>query len=266
MNLKFFLSSSKVLLLLGFSSILLFIFFYLYSYKFRKEPAREIFFKILGSHTFLFYLSYKFFLQFHYHRLYPNLIPLTSWINWGLVMLTFLLFFISYLTRVAPLVRANRLSETIFPIFCAILPFGVYESPHWTHYQTIQNSFLNNIFHPFYSSRESFISIGLIIFGDLLILGGMLTLKSAFSIFVQARIHIQHGVYRFIRHPLYLGESFTTIGFGLLAVSWFNLFLVISFIILQRIRASLEEKKLASAFPGYCEYKRSTGAYFPKLL
>ncbi len=265
MNLKLFLSSSKILLFFGFSSVFLFLFFFFYSYRFRREPVREIFFKILGSHTFLFYLLYKIFLQFHYHSLYPNQIPITSWINWGLVMLTFLLFFISYLIRVAPVVRADRLSETLFPLLCAILPFGVYESPYWIHFQFIQESFLSRIFRPFYSSRPGFVSIGFIILGDLLILAGMLTLKSAFSIFVQARVHIQHGIYRFIRHPLYLGESLTTIGFCLLSVSWFNLFLALLFVILQRVRAALEEKKLAFAFPDYLEYKKSTGLYFPKI-
>lgn len=266
MSLKLFFSSSKILFFFGCSSAFLFIFFFFYSYRLRREPGREIFFKILGSHTFLFYLTYKFFLQFHYYSLYKNQIPITSWINWGLVMLTFLLFFISYLIRISPVIQAHRLSETVFPLFCAILPFGVYESPYWYHFQFIQESFLSWIFQPFYSSRQGFISISFIILGDLLIVAGMLTLKSAFSIFVQARVHLQHGIYRFIRHPLYLGESLTTIGFCLLSVSWFNIFLVILFIILQRIRASFEEKKLTSAFPGYLEYKKSTGLYFPKIL
>lgn len=266
MTLKLFLSSSKILLFFGFSSVLLFLFFFFYSYRFRNEPVKEIFFKILGSHTFLFYLTYKIFLQFHYYSLYPNQIPIASWINWVLVMLTFLLFFISYLIRIAPVIQAQRLSETLFPLFCAILPFGVYESTTWNHLQFIQESFLSRFFQPFYTSRQGFLSIGFIIFGDLLILIGMLTLKTAFSIFVQARVHIQHGIYRFIRHPLYLGESLTTIGFCLLSVSWFNLFLVLLFIIFQRVRASLEEKKLASAFPDYLEYKKTTGLYFPKIL
>ncbi len=265
MTLKFFLSSSKIFFFFGFSSAFLFLFFFFYSYRFRQEPIREIFFKILGSHTFLFYLTYKIFLQFHYYSLYPKQIPIASWVNWGLVMMTFLLFFISYLIRTAPVIRAHRLSETLFPLFCAILPFGVYESSSWNHLKFIQESFLSRFFHPFYTSKQGFVSIGFIILGDLLILSGMLTLKTAFSIFVQARVHIQHGIYRFIRHPLYLGESLTTIGFCLLSVSWFNLFLAILFIILQRVRASFEEKKLASAFPGYLEYKKITGLYFPKI-
>ncbi len=109
------------------------------------------------------------------------------------------------------------------------------------------------------------VSTFLILVGNLLTVWGLFYLKEAFSILTQARLHVQEGPYRWIRHPLYVGESLATLGFFLIAPSWFNLVSTFLFLVLQRYRAGVEEQKLSSAFSSYVDYQKRTGAYFPRV-
>jgi protein-S-isoprenylcysteine O-methyltransferase Ste14 len=73
------------------------------------------------------------------------------------------------------------------------------------------------------------------------------------------------GPYRFVRHPVYLGESLGTI-FAFLATGvWLNVFGVISwFALLDQAKA--EEVFLERRFGKiYVDYKEKTGRFFPKV-
>ncbi|QQR79337.1 MAG: isoprenylcysteine carboxylmethyltransferase family protein [Deltaproteobacteria bacterium] len=238
--------------------------------KFLNSLYRETFFKIAGALFFIVYILYRIDLRIREYQHHPQLFTLFAHINWSLIMLTFLLYFISYLIRKPPIARALTLTERFFPPFCASLSYLIYESPGWSHWSRIQNiPFLKNIFTPFYPfdmGHPHILSVILLIAGNTILAIGLYYLKTCFSIVIQARGLIQNGIYRYIRHPLYIGQTLTTIGSCLWIPSWFNIFLTLLFIPLQRYRAYLEEKKLTSVFPNYQEYKKKTGAYFPKMF
>ena len=82
---------------------------------------------------------------------------------------------------------------------------------------------------------------------------------------VEAREPVYGGIYKYIRHPIYIGEMIAIIGTLIFRFSIINLILVVIFIFGQIIRARLEEKKLSTVFPSYAEYKQKTGAFFPKF-
>jgi protein-S-isoprenylcysteine O-methyltransferase Ste14 len=236
----------------------------------RQEPVQELLARILGANFFSAYLAYRIDLQTRYHFTYPFLYNFFSWLNWSLTMATIFLFFMTYFTRVPAVAPASRLREIVFPFLCVLLPFGVYESTGWTYFSWLGNHpSLVAALKPFFNRPPGYwnwTSTGLIFFGNLLIVTGMFSLKSSFSIMAEARIFISRGPYRWIRHPIYVGESLATLGFCVLNPSWFNLFLTALFILMQRVRAHFEEIKLEKVFPEYLVYKERTGAYFPRIV
>jgi protein-S-isoprenylcysteine O-methyltransferase Ste14 len=68
-----------------------------------------------------------------------------------------------------------------------------------------------------------------------------------------------------VRHPLYIGEIIATAGVLVFRFSPVNAVLFVLFALCQIVRADLEEKKLLSVFPEYEQYRRTTGAFFPRF-
>jgi protein-S-isoprenylcysteine O-methyltransferase Ste14 len=90
-------------------------------------------------------------------------------------------------------------------------------------------------------------------------------LKRSFSIMVEIRSLITSGVYNKIRHPLYTGELLHFLGIALIFNNIFVYGMLAFLIILQSLRAKLEEKKLIAHFPDYLIYMKSTGFFFPRF-
>ena len=83
---------------------------------------------------------------------------------------------------------------------------------------------------------------------------GLWTLKRSFSITVEARDLVTNGPYRFIRHPIYLGEMLTALAVAFWRFSLLNLFIFTLFVVIQLFRAKWEEEKLVKVFPDYKKY------------
>lgn len=100
----------------------------------------------------------------------------------------------------------------------------------------------------------------LAISGFLLALIGILTLGNFFGVLPKPKRLITHGVYRYLRHPIYLGLSLGLIGLSLATGSTLGFFYTLTVIIpLNLIRARAEEKKLLQIFgAAYLAYQRET--------
>lgn len=74
------------------------------------------------------------------------------------------------------------------------------------------------------------------------------------------------GSYRWVRHPLYTTGTLFSLGFSLVAASWFTaLLLILESIVLDR-RTSIEEGQLIARFgDDYLKYMEQTGHYLPKI-
>ena len=99
----------------------------------------------------------------------------------------------------------------------------------------------------------------LVVFTGLAVRGiAILTLKKLFTVTVSIEKNhkiIDHGIYRYVRHPAYLGSLLICLGFGLAFENWISLlivFLPVLFVFLNRIK--IEEKVLADNFGD--EYKK----------
>ncbi|MEI6683515.1 MAG: isoprenylcysteine carboxylmethyltransferase family protein [Bacteroidota bacterium] len=66
------------------------------------------------------------------------------------------------------------------------------------------------------------------------------------------------GLYKFVRHPAYMGSVIQTLGFPLLFGSLWSIMPVGLMIILLITRTYLEDKTLKNELPGYPEYARNT--------
>ncbi len=88
-------------------------------------------------------------------------------------------------------------------------------------------------------------------------------LGRSLSVIAQARQVVDHGPYRWVRHPLYTGEIVSSLGLAIGAGSPQALGVWLAFCGLQAYRALREEQVLLRALPGYGAYRARTPALFP---
>ena len=66
---------------------------------------------------------------------------------------------------------------------------------------------------------------------------------------------VTKGIYRFTRHPMYYSLIFISIGFFIIKLSIYYLFLTISLALIIKFKIALEEKYLMNKFKNYLLYK-----------
>jgi protein-S-isoprenylcysteine O-methyltransferase Ste14 len=75
---------------------------------------------------------------------------------------------------------------------------------------------------------------------------------------------ITHGIYRFVRHPMYLGVILVVSGLPVYAASLHVFFAMLVLIPIILIRITLEEKLLLEEFQdAYQEYRETTKKLIP---
>jgi len=76
---------------------------------------------------------------------------------------------------------------------------------------------------------------------------------------------VRNGLYKYIRHPIYIGDVLLVLGLELALNSWLALGGIALFIFVYR-QAKTEESILIHAFPGYEEYRQQTKMFIPYLV
>jgi len=188
-----------------------------------------------------------------------------------LITATIICFLASYFLRRPSVSFPQGLKETLYPLFCAGLPLVIYHNAELLRfapssipgYALLPFLFKTSSSSPF---GWSLASIMLVLTGNCITLLGIISLRRSFSIMVEARELVSTGLYAYVRHPLYAGEIVAAMGVLLFRFSPANVVLLLLFITGQAYRASLEERKLLSAFPGYERYRKNTGAFFPRMI
>ena len=105
----------------------------------------------------------------------------------------------------------------------------------------------------------------LILLGSLLCILAVMDLGRSLSVMPEARKLVTNGLYRRIRHPLYLASEIATVGFFLQFRSWQTVPILVVHCYFQIRRMDWEEGILAKAFPEYVEYRRHTHRIVPGL-
>lgn len=86
------------------------------------------------------------------------------------------------------------------------------------------------------------------------------------SVLAQARNISDRGPYRWVRHPLYLGEIVSSLGVALAVNSYAAIGLWLVLCALQVYRALREEQVLLRALPAYLDYRSRTAALLPGVF
>jgi protein-S-isoprenylcysteine O-methyltransferase Ste14 len=76
------------------------------------------------------------------------------------------------------------------------------------------------------------------------------------------------GPYAYVRHPLYFGTFFITLGYGFMSGLWWSFALLLPlYFILHGAAVASEERKLCGLFgDAYREYARHVGRVMPRIL
>jgi len=159
---------------------------------------------------------------------------------WLAETLLFAVLIADFLLRTIPRDRSRGVREIIFPLVTSLLPFALLLSPP-VSWVVASQTLLFGIFWWMTAAT------GLTVWG-------MWTLRCAFSITVEARTLVTDGPYRFVRHPVYLGEMLTAAGVAVLRLSPLNVLIFVLIVALQLMRSRWEEAKLARNFPEYRDF------------
>lgn len=75
---------------------------------------------------------------------------------------------------------------------------------------------------------------------------------------------VTHGIYRHLRHPLYLSLIICAVGWSIWSQSWAALVASAVLALVLKGKATREEQLLAKRHPDYASYARATGAFLPR--
>ncbi len=181
-----------------------------------------------------------------------------------LVDLTYLLMAASFVLRVNPRQRASNGRVILITLFTAFVPFIFVMWLPWglglihENWEAAYNKFLWRNPISWYSALIGGV---LITVGNVIDVWGYAVLCRSFGIVPEARELKTSGPYRFVRHPVYLGQFLAQGGvwlfFARTHVAWIGLY--IAFVALQLYRSKLEDRALAAAFgEKYKAWRRRT--------
>lgn len=150
----------------------------------------------------------------------------------------------AFLARFDPVDRSRGVNEVALPVLGALLPFGLLLSPP----------------HPFVLAHPALLRAVFwwMAAASCLTVWGMGALGRSFSITVEARALVTSGPYRWVRHPVYLGELLTAVAVCGWRFSAANVALAVALAAVQLWRARLEEQKLARHFPDFSAWRRGS--------
>jgi steroid 5-alpha reductase family enzyme len=193
-----------------------------------------------------------------------------AFINFGSLILSFLLLGILYTLSLQPMTRAEKYGEKAWKqceIYRSIGGFFELLSvinlilwiwfplPLGSEWKVNENIWIG-------------VTIGLCILipCGIILAKGMIDAGSE-ALTPSKETEMYGGIYKYIRHPQILGEFPMFVGLGFLFNSWFLVLICSVFIIIYTpIMIHYEEKDLIKRFgEKYIQYQKTTGALFPKL-
>jgi len=167
---------------------------------------------------------------------------------WLMESLIFVILIIAYAIREEPAGRSRTAAEILVPLLGSITPFTLLLAPPVRIVYENQ-LLLYGIF-------------ALMTLATFLTVWGIWSLRRSFSITVEARSPVTRGPYRWLRHPIYLGELGAAAAVTAWRFSILNVFIFIIFATIQLYRTRMEEAKLQQFFPEYAGYRQNTWWFF----
>ncbi|MEM7342348.1 MAG: isoprenylcysteine carboxylmethyltransferase family protein [Actinomycetota bacterium] len=75
---------------------------------------------------------------------------------------------------------------------------------------------------------------------------------------------ITHGLYRYVRHPIYSGVLLAVVGLTIRSGSLITLAVAVTTVVFFVVKATWEEQRLAERYEGYAAYAASTPRFVPR--
>ncbi|MEI8411418.1 MULTISPECIES: methyltransferase family protein [unclassified Kribbella] len=116
------------------------------------------------------------------------------------------------------------------------------------------------------TTRRVLVADVLLVAGTAWAVWSLVTLGRNLSVIAQAREVVEHGPYRWIRHPLYTGEIVSSLGLAITAGTTAAAGAWLLLVALQVYRARSEEQVLIGALPTYASYRTRTAALLPGVF
>ena len=116
------------------------------------------------------------------------------------------------------------------------------------------------------SLSEGLVSTILLLVGNAIAVYCLTHLGRSFSIMPEARGLVTSGLYRYLRHPLYLAEMLAATGTVLQFLSVWTVLILAIQIAFQIRRMQNEEAVLSEIFSEYAAYKEKTARIIPGIF
>jgi protein-S-isoprenylcysteine O-methyltransferase Ste14 len=185
--------------------------------------------------------------------------------RWFLITFLFVLFWSAYWRRRPALALASRPIEILLPLVCSGLPLAQYPPRDLVElFDALFGASSNWLWTPVVL-LDAVTGLAIMAAGEVLTVTGMLSLGRSFSIFSEVRELATTGLYRWVRHPLYLGEMIAVWGYVIAWPAPWSIGCALLFTGLQSWRAKVEEGRLLQFHPGYAAYRDRTGFLLPRL-
>jgi len=195
-----------------------------------------------------------------------------SYVAYNVIAILFdALVFASYLMRSEPQQKARGFAETVYPLMTVLLPVIGFTLltipavraalPQFNVAGWMWEYQLSPLF-PILLDVTG-LTIGLI--GAGLSMIALWSLRRSFSLMSEVRELVSNGLYSRIRHPLYMAEIIHIFGVAILSGTPVGLALFAIALVMQVIRAKIEERKFLAAVPEYAAFKARTGFLWPKI-
>jgi len=172
---------------------------------------------------------------------------------WWMEGLLYFGLLLAYLFRRPALVHACRPVEILLPPVCALLPFtlmldweGFVKNPSRLTYARLENIEYYFVIEP------------VMLLGTTITIAGIYSLRGSFSILTEVRTLVTTGIYRWIAHPMYVGEAIAALASATLRGQADKWFLLLLFFVLQYWRMKNEEAKLREVYFDYDDWKKNT--------
>ncbi|MDA1252659.1 MAG: methyltransferase [Planctomycetota bacterium] len=180
-----------------------------------------------------------------------------------LVDLNILLVGLAFVFRQPARIRSGQAGEVLLSLLAGwwpLLPFLLVTVVAWID-PFAAAEWKVFIQRPQMNFMQVFSGASLIILGNALDLSGYATLFRSFSVLPEARELKTTGLYRFVRHPVYLGQFISQAGVWLIFAPahwvWWSFY--VTFIVLQLWRTKREDAVLERAFGNdFREWKERT--------
>ena len=159
---------------------------------------------------------------------------------WAVETLLYVVLVVAFATRSDPVDRSQGFAEIIVPLIGSVLPFALLttEPGAWI----MGKHFLLTVIFCWMTLATGFTA------------WSIWTLRRSFSITVEARALVTNGPYRWVRHPVYLGEILASAAVVAWRWSLLNVAIFALFVAIQLLRARWEESKLKRTFPEYSAF------------